>query len=243
MTDLKKQLIRLGSTNPELQPHIKKILANLKFEVGLGEDFKKVRASSRKTATDWARGYGEFKNGILLVKEAITALNKASGTLMPVNLRSKDLDIERLAAVKTHTKMQNAMEYITIGLRELANMEREYKASSSRFASTKTSNLKSYGQSGGRPKTPWEKQKASEIRSVLNRQGLWDSLEWEYWSQSGGGVDPVASVGYSTYMGSKNLSISVDEEDYVYASVGSTRKDFPDPYQAATWLGRKMLTG
>jgi len=29
MPDLKKQLIRLGSTNPELQPHIRPVLSSL----------------------------------------------------------------------------------------------------------------------------------------------------------------------------------------------------------------------
>jgi len=32
MSDLKKQLIKLGTTNPELRPHIREVLANRDLE-------------------------------------------------------------------------------------------------------------------------------------------------------------------------------------------------------------------
>lgn len=151
-----------------------------------------------------------------------------------------------------------ASEIVTTALRQFEELGYfNNPISEARWLQKESSNLQSWSQSGGSPKTPEDRKSAAFIQKMLDKVGLWRGRRWEYFTSSQEGVDPSARVGYSTFSdgrGDEELWIHGIKQGYfsigiqVYGNEagevsithgdGNKYDSFPNLNAAQRWLAR-----
>jgi len=121
MPNLKNQLIRLGSTNPELQPHIRKILANLNFKVELFEDGDLVSTGTAQELLDDNDGDDHVLKSLKKLKRNGDSANMGGGA-------GSDFKVVRTSSGKTSSarSFKEGLEGLNNSVRALKGASIEY---------------------------------------------------------------------------------------------------------------------
>lgn len=230
MSDLKRQLIKLGSTNPELRPHLRVVLDTLSLskvsmdtftEKYLKEDIQDVLEKANLwRGYRWKQEVG-FRGHTDPTTE-VTFSTRINGEHFSVSLDSHD-NVQIYQGTRLHTfyKLEPALRWL-------------------RQEFSKTANLKGYSQSGGSPKTPEDRRIADSIKKILERAGIWRGNRWEYFLNYQDGFDPTTTIGYSTYDMGDYFAISFEtfgpNAGDVVVNQGGEYEYFPNLNAAQRWL-------
>lgn len=226
--DLKKQLIKLGSTNPELRPHIRPVLTKIASRENIVPTILSLRVGDHVEVT--TKRYGKrvvsitdnpkklgTGNIYVYVSSGITRKNNPEGGSLTLYTAKPDERHEGGYHPYFQPTMTQSIEWI-LDLKKVSKP-------------SKLSNFRGQSQSGGNPKTLEDRKAADSIKKALEKVGLWKGNRWDYFKMSQGGVDPSATVGYSTYdmvLFPNSTIPSMRKEDYFSMGIQTFGNDVGD---------------